>query len=47
MHAPHAADVLKTKVPDLSAPSQVERVQCQHGRNVADADVCDVDTPEK
>ena len=47
MHAPHAADVLETEVPDLGAPPQVERVQGEHGRDVADADVCDVDAPEK
>jgi hypothetical protein len=46
MHASHSTDMLKSKVSDLSAPPQVKRMQCQHGRDVAYADIRDVDTPE-
>ena len=39
--------MLKTEVPDLGAPSQVEGVKSQHRRDVPDADIRDVDTSEK
>jgi hypothetical protein len=46
MHASHSTDMLKSKVSDLSAPPQVKRMQCQHGGDVAYADIRNVDTPE-
>ena len=39
--------MLKTEVPDLGAPSQVEGVKSQHRRDVPDADIRDVDASEK
>ena len=39
--------MLKPKIPDLSAPSQVEGVKGQHGGDVPDTDVSDVHASEK
>jgi len=41
----HTAEVLKTKVADLSAPPQEQGAQGQHRGDVTDADVRDMDTP--
>ena len=43
---PHSADVLKAKVSDLRAPPEEERGEGQHGGDVANANVTDVDTSE-
>ena len=39
--------MLEAKVPDLGTPAQEEGVQRQHGGDVANPDVADVDTPEQ
>ena len=38
--------MLEAKVSDLRTPAEKERVESQHGGDVANADVTDVDTPE-
>ena len=47
MHRSHPANVLEPEIAYLRAPTEEEGVQGEHGGDVADADVSDVDAPER
>ena len=46
-HISHAANVLKSKISDLWTPPQKQRAQCQHGGDVANTNITNVNTSEK